>query len=299
MTVAMRQRTHAPSLRRGRVERQPTSARPPSLHSAVLALQRTSGNVATQRILQRQPPVAGKKKPKIDYDRAMRRNQKYAKSLKWDGRLAQLMPAWDKEWKAANYGNFADLVAEFQDQQGDLGADGELGPGTWNRLRPLGEVVAERSVSWAESEYVCSTATHERLIEGYSQGTGKQLVGKGQSDHFRVILHSITERMKDVDEQYRATGAAGALVFLGKGTFVTQEQIWKDKALLPGAAMQVWVKQSDFERVKQGKEPKSIGTSFVFVEYVGEDAMKVKHYSGFETIKKSRFAYWVGANISR
>ena len=63
--------------------------------------------------------------------------------------------------------------------------------------------------------------------------------------------------------------------------------------------MQVWVKQSDFERVKQGKEPKSIGTSFVFVEYVGEDAMKVKHYSGSETIKQSRFAYWVGANISR
>lgn len=292
---------HAQSLRPGTAPRTRTPAGPTSLHSAVLHHQRTAGNVATQRLLLRAPQVEAeaKKKPKIDYNRAMQRNQKYAKSLKWEGRLATLKPEWDKAWKASNYRTFAELVAEFQLQQGDIEPDGELGPTTWSRLRPLGEVVAERSVSWAESEYVCSTATHERLIEGYWQGTGKQLVGKDQSDHFRVILHSITSRMKDVDEQYRATGAAGALVFLGKGTFVTQEQIWKDKALLPGAAMQVWVRQSDAERVKQGKEPKSIGTSFVFVEYVGEDAMKVKHYGGYETITKSRFEYWVGANISR
>ena len=288
----MRQRTHAPSLRRDRIARQ--SARAPSPYSSVLALQRRAGNAAVTQLLQRQPAVL----PKIDYARATERNKKYAKKLKWEGKLAGLKPEWDKAWKDSNFGTFAELVAAFQVEQKLEPADGQLGPTTWNRLRPIGDVIADRSVNWAKSESVCSIATQERLTEGYRQATGQALVDEANSDKFRVILHSISSRMKDVDEQYRATGAAGALVFLGIGTFVTQDEIWDGKALLPGAAMQVWRKKSDVERVKQGKEPKSTGTSFVFIKYVGENSMQVKHFGDFDTIKKSSYQFWVGANLN-
>jgi hypothetical protein len=300
MGEAMRLRTQAPLLRPDRrpIPR-PLIARAPSLHSVALEHQRTRGNVATQRLLQRQPTLQANPKWKIDYKRAERRNQSYAKSLKWAARLAQLQPTWDEAWKKSDSRKFAELVADFQLGQSGLEPDGELGPATWSRLRPIGEVISERAVSWEDSESVCSTATHERLLEGYSQATGKQLVGKAQAAAFRIILHSISSEMAKVDEQYRATGAAGALVYLGKGTFVTQDEIWKDKALLPGAAMQVWKKKSDVERIKQSKEPKHMGTSFVFVEYVGDDAMKVKHYDQLQTHKKTWYEFWVGANINR
>jgi hypothetical protein len=235
--------------------------------------------------------------PKLDYDKAARRNKKYAKSLKWESRLGTLKPEWDKAWKAANYGDFADLVALFQYEEGLDSIDGELGPSTWNRLRPIGEVVAERSVNWEKSEWVCSVASQERVTEGYQQATGGPLVSAADKETFRIIHHSISSEMKSVDEQYRATGAAGALVYLGVGTFVNQKEIWEDKALKPGAAMQVWKKKSDVERVKQGKEPLSTGTSFVFLKYVGDDAMRVKHFGDIEKIKKSRYQFWVGANF--
>jgi hypothetical protein len=289
-------RTHAPlerSLRSLR-PRQRVPPRPLSPYSSILALQRGVGNAAVTQLLQRQPAVV----PKIDYQRATERNKKYAKKLKWEGKLAGLKPDWDKAWKDSNYGTFAELVAAFQLEHGLEPQDGELGPATWNRLRPIGDVIADRSVNWAKSESVCSIATQERLTEGYRQATGQPLVDEASSDEFRVILHSITSRMKDVDEQYRATGAAGALVFLGKGTFVTHDEIWDEKKLLPGAAMQVWRKKSDVERVKQGKKPRSTGTSFVFIKYVGENSMQVKHFGDYETIRKSTYQFWVGANLN-
>ena len=295
-------RTHARFERPSRAvqRRRPVPERPPSMHATVLGLQRSAGNAAVTRLLQRWGPTfAGWTRPvKIDYDKATRRNKKYATSLKWESRLAELKPEWDKAWKAANYGDFADLVADFQWAQGLDSIDGELGPTTWNRVRPIGEVIAERNVNWPKSEWVCSIASQERVTEGYQQATGTPLVDKARSEEFRIIHHSISSRMKEVDEQYRATGAAGALVFLGVGTFVDQEEIWEDKALKPGAAMQVWRKKSDVERVKQGKEPLSTGTSFVFLEYVGDDAMLVKHFGAKEKIKKRTYQYWVGANLN-
>lgn len=279
-------------------QRRPADGRPTSAHGAVLDLQRSSGNAAVTQLIQRWPGMGWSVPVKIDYDRATKRNKKYAKSLKWESRLAELKPEWDKAWKASNFDVFADLVAAFQREQGLDSIDGELGPTTWNRLRPIGEVIAERSVNWPKSEWVCSIATQERVTEGYAQATGQPLVGAANEEKFRIIHHSISSRMKDVDEQYRATGAAGALVFLGVGTFVDQDEIWDDKALQPGAAMQVWRKKSDVERVKNGKEPRSTGTSFVFINYVGEDAMRVKHFGEFETIKKRTYEYWVGANLN-
>jgi hypothetical protein len=285
--------------RRGQ-QRRPDRARPASLQATALGLQRSAGNAAVTQLIQRWGPLfTGWRVPvKIDYDKATKRNKKYAKSLKWESRLAGLKPEWDKAWKAANYGDFADQVAAFQQAEGFDTIDGELGPATWNRVRPIGEVIAERNVNWEKSEWVCSIATQERVTEGYQQATGTALVDEANKAQFRIIHHSISSEMHKVDEQYRATGAAGALVYLGVGTFVDQDAIWDDKALKPGAAMQVWRKNSDVDRVKRGKEPLSSGTSFVFLEYVGDDAMRVKHFGAKEVVKKRTYQYWVGANLN-
>ncbi|MEZ4633780.1 MAG: hypothetical protein R2856_02170 [Caldilineaceae bacterium] len=104
-------------------------------------------------------------------------------------------------------------------------------------------------------------------------------------------------QLHQVSEQYHGSGAAGGLVLLGVGEFVNQDDIWTRKALKPGAAMQVWKRTSDFERIKRGRHP-DLGTSFVFLHYAGDDAMSVLHFERREPVTKSDFEVWIGANLS-
>jgi hypothetical protein len=67
--------------------------------------------------------------------------------------------------------------------------------------------------------------------------------------------------------------------------------------LKPRAAIQVWRKASDLERLKKGQEPQSFGTAFVFVRYLGKDAMRVFHFDKEETWSKSSVEVWIGANL--
>lgn len=239
-------------------------------------------------------------KPKIDYAKAEKHNRRYAASLGWDVRLAEVRPDWAALWSSGNANAFADAVAAFQAELGFKGTDidGVLGGGTWRRLRPIGEVIVETGVGWEDSKSVCTMAAKERLTKGYKRATGEELVPKEERSTFNIILQSIASRMLDVDEEYRGTGAAGALVYLGKGEFVSQSDIWDAKALLPGAAMQVWKKQSDYDGLKEGTEVSSWGTSFVFLSYAGDDAMKILHFDRVETMKKGTFEVWIGANLT-
>jgi hypothetical protein len=145
---------------------------------------------------------------------------------------------------------------------------------------------------------VCSIATQERLTKGYQQATGEKLVPEAEKDTFRIILHSIESQLHKVDEEYRGTGAAGAMVYLGHGELVSVADIWVNKKLKPGAAMQVWSKKSDLERIKKGRKPLSIGTSFVFMEYVGTDKMKVLHFDAPEVVSRGSYEVWFGANLN-
>lgn len=237
--------------------------------------------------------------PKINHARAKRGNTQNAAKLGWDARLAEFKPSWAALWANDDFDAFADAVAAFQVELGLKGkaVDGVLGRFTWDRIRPIGEVIAKQQVSWPDSASVCTIAAEERLKKGFTRATGEKLVPKEESETFRIILQSIGSRMLEVDEQYRGTGAAGALVYLGKGEFVPQSDIWDKKALKPGAAMQVWKKKSALENLRQGKDEGSMGTAFVFVEYVGDDAMKVRHFDALETHAKSEFEVWIGANL--
>ena len=107
-----------------------------------------------------------------------------------------------------------------------------------------------------------------------------------------------TYHMRKVEKKYRGTGAVGTLVYLGKGSFVSQSDILGGKALKPGAALQVWGSQKSFEKLKKGQDVHPYGTAAVFVRYVGKDKIKVLHYDREETWSKSKFEVWVGANLN-
>lgn len=70
----------------------------------------------------------------------------------------------------------------------------------------------------------------------------------------------------EIDEQYRGKGAAGAIAYLGMGELVSASQIWKGE-LKPGALLQVWDSDAEFEKVFAGDAPDGIGHSFIFLEY--------------------------------
>jgi hypothetical protein len=260
----------------------------------VLALQRSHGNRAVSQWLARKVKTPAKKG--LDYKLLERRNRAWAKSLGWGERLKDFKPDLAALWDADEQEAFADAVAAYQREQG-LKADGELGPGTWNRLRPIGEVIAD--VRKTEAYDLCYMFSRERMETGYRKATGKALVGKGERQKYDWILGSRVEHMKDVPEEYRGKGAAGALVFLGKGEFVAD--VWKD--LKPGAALQVWRHAEAVDKLKEGEEGDEdtyYGTSAVFLEYTDDgNAMKVLHWNGVETWDKSRWGLIIGANPKR
>jgi len=247
-------------------------------------------------------------KPKIDYAKAEKKNKYWASKLGWDERLTDIQPFWIILWSIIEkFDEFADEMAAFQVEQGFKGKqiDGVLGPNTWDRLLPIGEVIArQKRVRWVESEKFCHMATKERLTMGYKRATGKELIPKeekGEKSKFHVILKNWAEKFDELNipEEFRGTGAAGALVYLKKGVFVSQSDIWDNKALKPGAVVQIWYSRSDFERVKRGQPPSSFvaGHSFVFLNYVGNDAMMVLEYGRPpQKISKNNYV-WIGANL--
>jgi hypothetical protein len=279
---------------------QRAAKRPAGPAAIAQRLQRRIGNQATQHLLQakfgpvqRQAPQE-KKLPKINYRRAQARNERAAKSLSWGTRLAEFKPDWMSLWNTGNFNAFADAVAAFQVTQ-KFNADGVLDSKTWDRIRPIGEVIAKQTVEWFDSKKVCTIAAKERLTKGYKRSTGEPLIPKEERKKVNYILQSFN--LKSVDEVYRGTGAAGALVYLGKGTFVDQSDIWTKKALLPGAALQVWESKKRFEQLKKGDDIHPYGTAAVFVKYVGNEEVQVMHFDQPERWKKSKWAVWVGANL--
>ena len=174
--------------------------------------------------------------------------------------------------------------------------DGVLGPKIWARIRPIGEVIAGQRVSWEKSKEVCTIAAKERLTKGYRRATGKRLIPRAERKTVNRILQSYG--LSKVDEKYRGTGAAGALVYLGAGTFVSQDEIWAQQRLKPGAALQVWGSKQQYERLRKGEDIRTSGTAAVFVKYDGKDKMQVMHFDRDQTWSKSRYAVWIGANLN-
>jgi hypothetical protein len=264
-------------------------------------------------------------KLKLDYAKAEAQNKRYAKatttgapgSLGWEGKLAGVADgaALDALWKAGKHNEFADAVAALQYDLGDRGKslDGILGPGTWARLGGLGEAMAGiDDVVFKHSEDLCYKASEERIKRGYKRATGEsfELPEGADATSFETIIAVHAHRMLDVDEQYRGAGAAGALVYSGMGSFVSEGDIWAGR-LKPGAPIQVWKHKGSYELLRKGEITKGgktrrlregdadfYGTSYVFVRYdtASNERVLVRHFGSLEWVSKGAWAVWVAAN---
>jgi hypothetical protein len=310
--------TRAPALASRGIARRPGGAH--ALASAI-------GNRGFCALIARETKTAPPQKArKLDYTKAERQNKRYAApatdtsiwGLGWESKLAGVQGGaeLDKLWKAGSYEAFADAVAAIQGAQGQKGAavDGVLGPGTWSKLAGLGEAMASIPVV-ENTDDLCYMATQRRFEGGTSHATGKGFaLPKGTSKKvFDAIISTSIADIQSVEEQYRGTGAAGALVYSGKGTFVSDADIWAGQ-LKPGAAMQVWRSKAAYDLLVQGevaqKKGKAraitkddadfYGTSYVFLRYEGtnNETLVVRHHSGVETHPKSDWAVWIAANPS-
>jgi hypothetical protein len=264
--------------------------------------------------------------PEINYEKAEKANKKHARanSLGWETKLENIdggkYKGWSDLWKAGKYNEFADAVAQYQFDNKVKGIDGSLGLNTWGKISGYGEAMAGlESVSGKKANEVCTIATEQRIIKGHKISTGKafKLPAGKSSKTFNRILQSIEGTMGSVDEQYRGTGAAGAMVYAGFASFVDEGSIWTG-ALRPGAPMQVWKDRNDYNILKKGVIEYTVkgklkrrpikptdadfsGTSFVFVRYddpAKPTEMLVRHFGREEWHKKNEYAVWIGANIN-
>jgi hypothetical protein len=157
----------------------------------------------------------------------------------------------------------------------------------------------------------CHRACYARVQEASRQTGGPALPKvnwddpKSLTDPFVILWSSYlgagAEWFK-LPEQYRGKGAAGAIAYKGWGTLVEGVDIWAGK-LKPGAVVQAWIRQSDYERVRDGKKPVEGGHSFIFLNYVRKGTtitgmmIADQGYQSGTPLDKSQYGYWVGANV--
>jgi hypothetical protein len=264
------------------------------------------------------------KKPLINYRVAKNQNHIFSSPdvLGWETKLETVVggnyKSWSDLWRAGNFNEFADAVAEYQSKQGWSRnmIDGILGLKTWTSLAGLGEAIAGiQSVTWPGSKDTCTIASEERIKRGYHLAIGRvlELPENKKWDIFNVILQSIPSRMLDVDGIYRGSGAAGAIVYAGKGEFVHEKDIWEGK-LKPGAVIQGWWNRADYDLLRAGEITEGgkkrrlqesdihypAGSSLVFVRYDTDtnDRIRVRHYDKTQWMLKSYFNVWIAANVS-
>ncbi len=270
--------------------------------------------LSTNVIARKEAPAAG-----IDHAKAKKRNLELARTLSWDARLVELKPEWNLLWDAADFDGFADAVADFQKAQKMKTVDGVLGPATWNRIRPMGEIATELECD----EFLCYGAAKERVESAYRMHTGttvKASLPEGATANlYEKIWASIPAAMfAEIPAEYRGKGGAGAVVYAGIADEVTEADIWTGD-LEPGAVLQTWRQRSDYdllargykEVTKKGKtvrvalkseDLESIGHSFIFVSYVRDElgtitGMNILDQFGRHTVTPARYDVWLAANL--
>ena len=258
---------------------------------------------------------------KIDLARAKKQNEAYARvpdvsepsALGWGERLGSVKGAEKlaELWKAGRRDEFAHAVAALQVDLGvrEADVDGVLGPSTWARIGGLGEAMAGIGQKGVEGvEQLCYEFSERRMRLGHQRATGKPVPVSERDADFNRIISSSVEGSRKVDEQYRATGAAGALVYSGLGDFVPEADIWSG-SLRPGATLQVFKHKEAYDLLKRaGTKDKTRerlgdkeffnGTSYVFVRYdpKSNERMLVRHWGDLEWHSRSDWAVWVAAN---
>ena len=127
---------------------------------------------------------------------------------------------------------------------------------------------------------------------------------------FNMLYASASQpnkRWRSLPERYRGKGNVGAIVHAGMGTLVDSLGIWNGR-LRPGALMQVWRLQEDYELVVEGVDVKKLdpyGHSFIFVDYVRDSVNTIvgitiadQGYQSYRPLIPSDYQVWWGVNLS-
>jgi RHS repeat-associated protein len=183
----------------------------------------------------------------------------------------------------------------------------------WKRVQQAYENVSSQGK--APSQFYVKNASENYDGEGDGK-THKRWVPGGNST-FKILAASNYDnaKWKDIPEQYRAKGMAGAMAHAGLATLV--DDVWSGD-LKPGAVVQFWTSQKDYEGIRDGTGYDKAGNSWfnealgledfghsaIFLGYKRNWLGKIKGIEiadqrGIQTISKDDWKYPVvfGANI--
>jgi hypothetical protein len=177
------------------------------------------------------------------------------------------------------------------------------GETTPNALNRFGEKLVENynNTSNKEPGGLCYETCYNR-VKVAARGVGVTIPDWNNSSTFSIIWGTLIAQKgwEDVPDEYKGRGAAGAMAWAGLATLVDQQEIWRGD-LEPGAVIQVWGSEADFENAKAGKS--AYGHSFIFLNYIHSGsaitgmAIADQGYESGEPLSKNEWGVWIGANL--
>lgn len=177
------------------------------------------------------------------------------------------------------------------------------GEASTDPLNRLGDKIVENYNYTANKEPggLCYETCYARVKQA-GNGAGVSIPAWSNSDTFGIIWGSLIAQpgWKDVPDEYKGLGAAGAMVWAGYGTLVDMVGVWRGD-LEPGAVIQVWGSAGDYENVRKGHS--AYGHSFIFLNYIYTGsaitgmAIADQGFQNSEPLNRGDWAVWLGANL--
>jgi hypothetical protein len=142
------------------------------------------------------------------------------------------------------------------------------GETTPNALNRFGEKIVENYNNTTNKEPggLCYETCYNR-VKVAARAVGVTIPAWHDTSRFSIIWGTLVAQKgwDDVPDEYKGRGAAGAMAYAGLATLVDQQGVWRGD-LEPGAVIQVWKTEAEFENAKNGKS--AFGHSFIFLNYI-------------------------------
>jgi hypothetical protein len=172
-----------------------------------------------------------------------------------------------------------------------------------NALNRFGERIVSNynNTSKKEPGGLCYETCYARVKDA-GDGVGVSVPDWSNGSTFSIIWGTLVAQRgwRDVPDEYKGLGAAGAMVYAGVGTLVDTVGVWRGD-LEPGAVIQVWDSEAEYENAKKGNS--AYGHSFIFLNYVYTGsaitgmAIADQGYQNGEPLTRKDWGVWFGANL--
>src|SRR5882672_6316137 len=172
-----------------------------------------------------------------------------------------------------------------------------------NALNRFGKKIVENYNNTTNKEPggLCYETCYNR-VKVAARAVGVTIPAWNDGSMFSIIWGTLIAQKgwEDVPDEYKGRGAAGAMAWKGLATLVDMPGIWRGD-LEPGAVIQVWGSEADFENAKAGKS--AFGHSFIFLNYIYSGsaitgmAIADQGYESGEPLAKNEWGVWIGANL--